>query len=267
MKPGIATIALRKYDVFYAIDLAAEAGFLGVEIWGRPPHTPAEFDESHTAQIRDRARGLGMRVAMFGSYANPCSPDYEQKRDDSLRVAKILGTKRIRVWAGNKEPHEADEQLWRFVAEAMHDYALRAEDEGIRLAMEMHSGTLTATPDGAMRVIEMADSPNLKLNYQVSDTSQAEIERGIALVGDHVINVHAQNYRPSPIEDGKMELCLVEEGVVDYNLVLSLLASHGFKGFVEVEFLKGEFVSDDALLDSLRRDAEYLRGLTARYTA
>lgn len=266
MKPGIATIALRKYDVFHAIDLAAEAGFLGVEIWGKPPHTPAEFDPDYTSLIRDRVRGHGMKVAVFGSYANPCSPDYEQKRDDALKIAKVLGARRIRVWAGNKEPHEADDDLWAFVANSLHDFALRAEDEGIKLAMEMHGGTLTATPEGAVKVIEMANAPNLKLNYQVVDMAQPDIERSIAMVGDFVINVHAQNYRPSPIEEGKSELCLLEEGVVDYGVVLSLLASHGFKGFVEVEFLKGEFVSDEALLESLHKDAQYLRSLCARYS-
>ncbi|MGC8862060.1 MAG: hypothetical protein ACP5R5_04695, partial [Armatimonadota bacterium] len=71
MKPGLATIALRRYDVFHAIDLAAQAGFAGVEIWGKPPHTPEEFDEEHILKVRDRVRANGLKVSMFGSYARP----------------------------------------------------------------------------------------------------------------------------------------------------------------------------------------------------
>lgn len=266
MKPGIATIALRKYDIFHALDLAAEAGFLGVEIWGHPPHTPAEFDEEHVRRVRDRIVADGLKANMFGSYANPSLPDFDQKMEESLKIAAVLGTRKIRVWAGNKEPREAEPELWSCVAGRLHEFALRAEDRGIRLAMEMHSGTLCATPEGALRVIEQADAPNLKLNYQVVDVKAPDVDRDIRLIGDYVINVHAQNYRPSPIEDAKMELCWLEEGVVNYDTVMALLAERGYRGFVEVEFLKGEAVSEAAMLESLRRDAAYLRALTARYT-
>ena len=267
LKPGIATIALRKYDIFHALDLAAEAGFLGVEIWGRPPHTPAEFDEEHTRRVRDRILANGLKPNMFGSYANPSLPDFEQKMEDSLKIAAILGARKIRVWAGDREPRDADPELWDQVACRLHEFALRAEDRGIKLAMETHSGTLCATPEGALRVIEQADAPNLKLNYQVVNFASPDLERDVRLLGDHIINVHAQNHRPSPIEEGRMEICWLEEGLVDYDTLLSLLAARGFRGFVEVEFLKGETVSEAAVLESLSRDSAYLRALTAKYTA
>jgi sugar phosphate isomerase/epimerase len=133
--------------------------------------------------------------------------------------------------------------------------------------MEMHSGTLCATPEGALRVIEQTNSPNLKINFQVVDPSSPDLERTIAMVGRYVVNVHAQNYRRSPLDPEKIELCLLEEGMVDYDKVLSLLAEHGFNRFVEVEFLKGEHVSEEAMLDSLRKDAAYLQKLVDRHTA
>jgi len=267
LKAGLATIALRKYDIFKAIDLAAEAGFAGVEIWGKPPHTPDQFDEDHTRKILDRLRENRLEVSMFGSYVNPCSPDYEQKKEDALKIARIIDARIIRVWAGNKEPHEAPDELWGHVASALHEYALRAGEYGIELAMEMHGGTLCFTPEGALRIIEEAGSPYLKLNYQVANPSVPEYERVIAMVGDHVINVHAQNYRPWAEDPSKMELCLVEEGQVNYAEVLRLLSKHGFDGFVEVEFLKGEFAeSEEVMLDSLMRDAAYLSRLTASYS-
>lgn len=267
MKAGIATIALRRYDVFHAVDLAAEAGFLGVEIWGRAPHTPDEFDETHTLKLRDHIRSNGMKASMFGSYVNPSAPDYAQRSEDALKIAKILGAKIIRVWAGSSEPHVATEEVWEHVAKSFHEYALRAEDEGIALAMEMHGGTLCVTPEGTLRVIEMSNAPNLKVNYQVQDARNPELERTIEIVGDHVVNVHAQNHRPSPIEEGRTEHCLIEEGLIDYDKALSLLAGHGFNGYVEVEFLKGDEVSEEIMLESLKKDARYLRELTAKYTS
>lgn len=267
MKAGISTIALRKYDVLQAIDLAADAGFAGVEIWGRAPHTPDDFDADHTLKIRDRLRAKKLGVSMVGSYVNPSSPDYVQRAADSLKIARILGARIIRVWAGNREPQDADEQLWAHVAKLFHDYALQAEDQGVTLAMEMHGGTLCLTPEGSLRVIEESRAPNLKLNFQVSDARNPDLERVIGMVGDYVVNVHAQNHRPSRVEPEKMELCLVEEGLIDYDTALSLLKGHGFDGYVEVEFLKGEFGGDEIMLDSLKRDGAYLKALTAKYSS
>ena len=267
MKPGLATIALRQYDVFHAIDLAAEAGFMGVEIWGRAPHTPDEFDEEHTLEIRDRLRNNKIEVSMIGSYVNPASPDYVQRSADALKIAKILNARIIRVWAGSQEPQNADDAQWAHVAKSFHEYALLAEDAGITLAMEMHGGTLCLTPEGCLRVIEEAKAPNLKLNYQVQSAANPDLERTISMVGDYVVNVHAQNHRPSPIDPGKMELTLIEEGLIDYDKALSLLKGHGFNGYVEVEFLKGDSGCEECLLESLQKDAAYLRKLTAKYSS
>ena len=240
---------------------------MGVEIWGRAPHTPDEFDEDHTLKIRDQLRENKLEVSMIGSYVNPSAPDYDQKSADALKIAKILNAKIIRVWAGSQEPPNADDAQWAHVANCFHEYALRAEDEGITLAMEMHGGTLCLTPEGCLRVIEEAKAPNLKLNYQVQSTANPELERTISMVGDFVVNVHAQNHRPSLIDPSKMELTLIEEGLIDYDKALSLLKDHGFNGYVEVEFLKGDSGCECCLLDSLKKDAEYLRRLTAKYSS
>ncbi len=267
MKAGLATIAFRKYDVFAALDFARDAGFAGVEIWGKPPHTPEEFDEDHTRRVRDRARANGLEIAVFGSYANPSWPEYDRKSADSIKLALMLEAKIIRVWAGAKEPGEADEELWRHVASSLHEFALRAEYEGLTLAMETHADTLCFTPEGCLRLIEMAGAPNLKLNYQPRDFVNPDIERDIELLAEHVVMVHAQNFRPSCVEEGKMNRCLIERGVVDYDKALALLAKHGFDGYVEVEFLKGENLSEDAMLEALSKDAAYLAELTARHSA
>lgn len=266
MKAGIATIALRNYDIFTALDMAGQAGFAGVEIWGKPPHTPEGVDEDHTRRVRDRARANGLEIPIFGSYVNPSWPEFEQKSEDAIKIATRLGAKIIRVWAGNKEPHEADEELWEHVARSLCEFALRAEFEGLKLAIEMHGDTLCHTPEGAMRLLDMANAPNLKLNYQVGNFASPDVDHDIALVGDNVVMVHAQNFKPSCCEAGKMNRTLVEGGTVDYDRALSLLAAHGFKGYVEVEFLRGENVSEDALLESLQEDADYLKMLTARHS-
>lgn len=266
MRAGIATIALRRYDVFHALDLAAEAGFEGVELWGKPPHTPEEFDEEHLKRVRDRARANGLVVHMFGSYARPVLPDFEQKSADAIKAAKVLGARKIRVWAGSKEPAEADDDLWALVCDSLRGFALQAESEGITLAVETHSGTLAATPEGCLRLIERVGAPNLKLNFQVVDPRNPDLDRTIDLIGDHIVNVHAQNYRPSVLDKDKMEISCISEGIIDYDHLAELLSRRGFTGFLEVEFLKGEHVSEEIMLECLSRDAAFLRRIVSKYS-
>lgn len=265
MNAGLATIALRNYDVFTALDMASQAGFAGVEIWGKPPHVPEGVDEDHLRRVRDRARSNGLAIPIFGSYVNPSWPEFEEKSADAIRIAQRLGARIIRVWAGNKNPGDADEALWGHVATSLRAFALRAEYEGLTLAIEMHADTVCLTPEGAARLLEMVNAPNLKLNYQVADFAEPNVEHDLALIGNKVVMVHAQNFKPSCCEPGTMKRTLVQCGNVDYDKVLSLLAGHGFDGYVEVEFLKGENESEVALLESLKKDADYLKQLTAQH--
>jgi sugar phosphate isomerase/epimerase len=267
LKAGLATIALRDLDVFEAIDLAADAGFEVIEVWGRAPHTPDAYDEQYTVAVRDRIRDGGMEPAVFGSYANSAGADFHDKALMALKVAQTLGAPIIRVWAGDREPHLAVDEDWTRNAENLKWMAERAIDKGITLAMEMHCGTLAFTPEGVLRLIETAKADNLKLNYQVADPGQPDLERTVALVGEHSVMVHAQNFvRAHEGSAHPWERSLVEDGTADYRQLLKLLKPYGFDGPVEVEFLKGD--SDrEQMMAAMKADAEFLRRIISEASA
>lgn len=263
MKTGISTIALRHLDVFQAIDLAEDAGFQAIEVWGRAPHTPDEFDEKHTLAVRDRILGKGMEPTVFGSYVRSGAEGFQETAAMGLRVAETLGSTIIRVWAGQTEPPSATEEDWRRSAEDLRWMCERAADKGMVLAMEMHCGTLALTPEGTLRLIELAGVDNLKLNYQIANPGEPDFERGVSLVGDHVAMVHAQNFVPSP--EGSQhawDRALIEDGLADYAQLIRLLKPHGFDGCVEVEFLKYE-PDTDLMIGAMKKDAAYLRKITS----
>jgi sugar phosphate isomerase/epimerase len=267
VKAGFATIALRELDVFEAIDLAADAGFEVIEVWGRAPHTPDIYDEQYTIAVRDRIRDNGMAPSVFGSYTNSAAADFHDKALMSLRAAQTLETPIIRVWAGNKEPSVAEDEDWTRNAENLKWMAERAVDKGITLAMEMHCGTLAFTPEGVLRLIELAEADNLKLNYQVADPGEPDLERTVALVGEHTVMVHAQNFVHAP--EGSVhpwERSLVENGNADYRRLLSLLKPYGFDGPVEVEFLAGD-PDRERMITAMKADAAFLRRITSEASA
>ena len=46
MKLGLCTIAFQEKPLEEVIDIAADHGFDGIELWGKPPHLPEDYDES-----------------------------------------------------------------------------------------------------------------------------------------------------------------------------------------------------------------------------
>lgn len=262
-KPGCGTIALREMDVFRAIREIADAGFAGVEIWGRAEHISDPVDWKHVESIAQTIKKCKLQVSMYGSYVSVGNEDWKQKAEESLRICKIINAPVMRIWAGGKEPHQADEDYWKEMVARQKVFCQMAADAGVILAIEMHGGTLAFTIPGSERFLAEVDHPSLKLNFQVTDNEPNYLDRAIPTLGAHVVNIHAQNHRTEIESDGKevRPLVLIEEGDFDYAELLGRLKPYGFDGFIEVEFLKGDFGcgGEEVMLDSLKKDAAYLR--------
>ena len=51
MKIGLCTIAFSELPLEEVLDIAAESRFDGVEIWGKAPHIPNEYDPEYVKAI------------------------------------------------------------------------------------------------------------------------------------------------------------------------------------------------------------------------
>ena len=71
MKLGLCTIAFQEKPLEEVIDIAADHGFDGIEVWGKPPHLPADYDESYVKNIKEMAQRKGLAISAFGSYVDP----------------------------------------------------------------------------------------------------------------------------------------------------------------------------------------------------
>ena len=100
MKIGLCTIAFQEKPLEEVIDIAADYGFDGIELWGKPPHLPAEYDESYVKNIRDMALRKGLEVSAFGSYVDPLMPLHQKHFEEAFKVAYDLGTNLVRIWSG-----------------------------------------------------------------------------------------------------------------------------------------------------------------------
>ncbi len=257
-KAGLCTIAFQERPLFEVLELAAEAGFDGVEPWGKPDHLPLTTPDDRVREIRAKLDSLNLECSHFGSYVRLGEerPSDQQEADmrRSLEIAGLLGTKIIRMWAGSKNSEDMSEADWARTVEDGKKYCALAEPLGIQLAMEMHGNTLTNRSAAMIDLINRVGSPMLKANYQILNGAEDPYDRARA-AAPYAVMAHAQN---APAGGGEQQT-LISEGVVDFNKIYEILSAGGFKGYFQVEFVKGS--SYEEKVDSLQRDCAYLKSI------
>lgn len=251
MKFGLCTIANKDEPVEEVLSVAAEAGYDGVEIWGRD-HVGDRSSETLTS-VREATDARDLDVAVYGSYLRPGTSGYEEAVETELDAARRLGASLIRVWAGEQEYEELTREHWNGVIEDLRDLSDRALECGLAVTVERHAGTLTNARDGARLLIEAVDRENCRLNWQPRfDLPPEEVLASARDLAPLSNNVHVQG-APDPGNPWP-DQALLEDSYFDVPATLDAFADVGFDGYVEVEF-----VTDDLDFETaVRRDREYL---------
>ncbi len=251
MKLGLCTIAFQEKPLEEVIDIAADYGFEGIELWGKPPHLPTEYDEAYVKNIKDMAQRKGLTISAFGSYVDPLMDLHQKHFEEALKIAQALGTDLVRIWSGggaSKSIAPTDRRLILFRLVSISQWA---NFRNIRLGMEMHNNNFTDSVATILETIEGISLPSLKTYYQPLARSDADEPHTAAeKLSEHIVNVHAQNFD----EAGKS--CPIADGVVDYARIVEILNAAGYNGYLEVEFVHG-----DNKLEALQRDRDYLASL------
>ena len=252
MKLGLCTIAFQDKPLEEVIDIAADFGFDGIEVWGKPPHMPTEYDEDYVKNMRDLAHEKGLSISAFGSYVDPLMHLHQQYFEDAFKIAHELGTDIVRIWTGGGASRTIPPADKRLILFRMVSLAQWASFRSLIMGMEMHNNHLSDSVESILEIIESIKLPSLKTYYQPLSRSDADEPHSAAQqLAPHIVNVHAQNFD----EAGKS--CPIAEGVVDYSKIVETLSDAGYDGYIQVEFVHGE-----NKLEALQRDRDYLASLT-----
>jgi 3-dehydroshikimate dehydratase len=251
MKLGLCTIAFQDKPLEEVIDIAADHGFDGIELWGKPPHLPTDYDENYAKNVKDMAQQKGLEISAFGSYIDPLMHLHQKHFEEAFKIAHDLGTDVVRIWSGggpSRSITSTDKRLIHFRLVSITQWA---NFRNIRLGLEMHNNHLTDKAESILAIIEDVKLPALKTYYQPLARADADEPHAAAeKLAAHIVNVHAQNFD----ENGKA--CPIAEGVVDYTRIVEILSKAGYNGYLEVEFVHG-----DNKLEALQRDRDYLASL------
>ena len=105
LSAGLCSVTLRSLGIEQVVAAAAAAGLSGIE-WGSDVHV---VDAASADLAREACAAAGLRVFSLGSYYRAGSfGDF----DVVAALAARLGAPRIRIWAGEVEPADADEGTW-----------------------------------------------------------------------------------------------------------------------------------------------------------
>ena len=90
------------------------------------------------------------------------------------------------------------------------------------------------TPEKILQLLELVDSPFLKVNFDIShfDIIGLTIEDTVAALASHTAHTHVKDQR------GRVpnyEFLIPGEGDFDYVSYLKAMQAHGYKGFITVE--------------------------------
>ncbi|MGB7343259.1 MAG: sugar phosphate isomerase/epimerase family protein [Pirellulaceae bacterium] len=249
-----------KLTILECIDLAAEAGFDGVEVL----HVQME-DTSNAMlqQIKQRAFKYGLDLCGFSTHQSFVNPDADKRQENvehtikCIELAYAMGIPTIRVNTGrwgtsgnfdelmaNKgiEPNlegYTDDQGFDWVYDGLEKCLATAEKCGVVLGLENHWG-LGRTAAGVLRCIDHINSPWLQATLDTGNFLENQYEQYTELAPKAVF-VQAKTYY------GGGTWYTLD---IDYDRVAKTLRDVDYRGYVSLEF-EGQEKHETAIPKSL----------------
>lgn len=160
VRPGLCSVTFRASTAEDVAAAAADSGLETIE-WGGDVHAPDPRTAARVAAMTERH---GLSVASYGAY-------YRLGQDLSafagvLESAVALGAPRIRVWAGSVERPEASPASVEAVVADARRIGDLAGAAGVRVGLEFHRGTLTATAESTVALLTAVGRPQVGTYWQ-----------------------------------------------------------------------------------------------------
>ena len=245
MKLGYSTWGMPTVPIDQAVPFLADLGYTGIEITVRPgwvTDLPA-LDSAERTRIAKMLKQYGLALPAVGAHADLLHTDAAQHAEV---VERLIAAMDLAVdWAvvtgkppavlttpgGHPDNYEADKER---LAERLGDLAKAAQQRGVVIALEAHVGALLDTPEHALEVLHMVNSPHLRLNFDIShfNVVGVPIQHSVDLMVPYTVHTHIKDERGTYPNH---EFLIPGEGVFDYVTYLQAMDRAGFDGFIVPE--------------------------------
>jgi len=244
MKLGYSTWGMPKVPVDEALAHLAGLGFDGVELTVIPGYTTelSKLDAVERNRIRQLLQKHHLILPAIAAHSSLLSND---KETHAANMTRLKGAVDLAVeWAqgdiipaidttpgGKPEEWDAARDL---LVERTRELVEYAQARNVTIAMEPHVGAVINTPEKVLQLLELVDSPYLKVNFDIShfNIQGLAIEETVAALAPHTVHTHVKDER-GLVPD--FEFLIPGEGNFDYVTYLKAMQAHGYDGFISVE--------------------------------
>lgn len=217
------------------VQLALGKAIQGLEM------APGVIHSAMAAEIGAAFARHGVRIEVLSCYINPIHPDPDTRRSlkglfkEHLRHARSFGCNVVALESGSLNadysPHSENvgENAFLDLLDVMHELVDDAEQHGVVVGIEAVSSHVIRTPERMRRLLDHIPSRHLQVVFDAvnllspgNHVRQKEImQRSFEMFGDRIAVAHAKDFR---VLDGKLMVCPVGCGELDYALLLGLLS-------------------------------------------
>lgn len=268
MKLGTATSVLHYYAIQDAVNVVAEAGFDGIDVWGGRPHVYRhDWSTQELNALRQQIEGLGLGVSSFMPaffrYPHSLSSPNANVRRDSIEYmrlcvdnAAILGAKLVLVVPDHSLYGQTVEESRKRMMESIGEVAEYTEQYDLKLGIEVLSDDetdLITLSDHALAMINALKRDNLGvvLDAGALHVTKEILTEALVKLKDRFLQIHVSDHQGI-----RQQNLIPGEGNYDFAGMMRVLLDHQYTGFISAE-LSREY-SDDPL-PALRTTAQRLR--------
>ncbi|MEM7533423.1 MAG: sugar phosphate isomerase/epimerase [Chloroflexota bacterium] len=261
MKLGFSTWGMPKIPIDTALSHLAALGYDGVEITVIPGFTTelSTLDRAERSRIAGLLQQHNLDLPAIAGHRSLMAMDADEHQEN---MSRLKGTVDLAVdWAedlGMDVPPSIDtttggspdtwDETKSLLVERTHELVDYAASKGVTIAMEPHVGAAIDTPDRVLELLQLVDSPYLKINFDIShfNIQGISIDESVSAIAPHTIHTHVKDER-GQVPD--FEFLIPGEGEFDYVYYLKAMQAAGYTDYIsaEISFMVQKRPEYDAL--------------------
>ena len=200
---GLVSISFRKYSPEEILAAMEQAGLTRIE-WGSDVHAPKDNPEN-LRYLAELQKQYGVTCSSYGSYFQLGTHNISEL-PEYFQAAKILGTRIIRLWCGEKDYEMYTQTEKEALFDAGRQAAALAEEADVILCMECHNNTYTNRKEGALELMEAVHSSHFRMYWQPNQFREEEeniaYARLLAPYTEHLHVFHWKEHDRFPLSRG-----------------------------------------------------------------
>ena len=244
MQLGYSTWGMPTVPIDVSIPHLAFLGFDGIELTIIQRFTTelSTLDSAERKRIAALLQDHNLALPAIAAHSNLMDVDVESHKrnmwrlkggvDLAIDLAQGDNIAAVNTTTGGK-PGEWDTKK-DFLCERVGELVDYAASKGVIIAMEPHIGAIIDTPAKVLELLEIIDSPFLKVNFDIShfDIVGMSTEETVSALAPVSVHTHVKDQRGiSP----DFEFLIPGEGEFDYVEYLKAMQEHGYDGFITAE--------------------------------